>query len=501
MLLFRSIASCLVLSLGLLSCDSTSNTATGPTGLLASIRGSVLLQDGKGLAGARVRLHSTGAVTMTGADGSWSLPGSASAVAARAEAGTDSVTVSKDSQIIASQAVTSSELPPLYLVQRDIFGSLSAPIPGHTYTITAKLTLPDGSVKDIGLWHNAVANSFSGFIYTVVGTGVQNYSVQVQVRDTGFVVLRRPPLPDSLIRLPDTAIVGIGPAVPFTSAAGDILIPAFSYANVGYKLLTKAPADSIAFKSSFSAEVAVSDTTVAGIGLHAPYQFSYRVGSGAWVSGKPSALVLDTALVRNPVVTVKVVDGVGGTLIDSIPIPVRGLRLPDHHKLRLEPGQAYRVVIDTPATVLKYKLDTTLRINPMPVLDSSVDVWSSALLGWNRTGYFGAGAVNFTGFTDTSWFAGMRKTDTSTYVENLSTGYRVPYVHVNIPRATIYDNVPDGYTLARYRFKASAPVKVNGIEFGAGEHVFVIPTRQDMRDVYIDILPTGSFQLLELTAY
>jgi len=130
------------------------------------------------------------------------------------------------------------------------FGSLDNPRTGHTYLISAKLTLPDGSVKTTGIRHNQVARSFSGFIYTVAGTSTQNFSVQVQVKDAADT----------------TVIVGISPVVPFTSQAGVAQIPVFSYSNTGLRLVLAGPTANTRFGSRFGIKTTVSDTSIEGVG-------------------------------------------------------------------------------------------------------------------------------------------------------------------------------------------------------------------------------------------
>lgn len=202
-----------ILQMGCDSSGKSTDSADNGDGILS---GSVLDHSGKGIANASIKLRSSGQTTLTDANGKWTLqPNAARSVAGRtAESATDSVIVSKDSQYIASQPVTSytTELPPLYIVQRDLYGSLANFREG-TYTVTAYLTFPDSTTKVIPLWHNTVAHAFSGFIYTVYTAQTVDYSVRVIVRE-------------------DSAITGLSPVVPFNSTAGDVTIPVFSYRNI-----------------------------------------------------------------------------------------------------------------------------------------------------------------------------------------------------------------------------------------------------------------------------
>lgn len=311
--------SLLLFSSFLVACDtSTKSDDTPSPRSYSTLSGSVLLQSGKGLPGAVVRLRSTGATTTTDANGKWSLSKVyVAGFAARAAAdtvtpGTDSVIITRDSQVIGAQVVDGSELDPLYVVQRDLFGGLAAPVSGRSYLIRAELTLPDQTKKTIWLWHNQVAKSFSGFIYTVAGTGIQNYSVSVQVLDAR-----------------DSSLVGLSPAVPFTSAAGDIQIPVFRYENLGLGVVWSGPTDTLRYDTAatttFSMRATVSDTSIEGIGLLAPYTYSYAIGDSTWISGQlPSPIKLTPALLVHPWVKVKIVGSGAVSVTDSFKVAISG---------------------------------------------------------------------------------------------------------------------------------------------------------------------------------
>lgn len=439
---FTRLLSLLLFSSLLVACDSSTKSEDTPSPRsYSTLSGSVLLQSGKGLPGARVRLRSTGATTTTDANGKWSLSKVyvAAGVAARAaadtvEPGTDSVIITRDSQVIGAQVVDGSELDPLYVVQRDLFGGLSSPVSGRSYLIRAELTLPDQTKKTIWLWHNQVAKSFSGFIYTVAGTGTQNYSVSVQVLDAA-----------------DSALVGLSPAVPFTSAAGDIQIPVFRYENLGLGVVWSGPTDTLRYDTAatttFAMRATVSDTSIAGIGLLAPYTYSYAIGDSTWISGQlPSPIKLTPALLAHPWVKVKIVGSGAVTVTDSFKVAISG-KSALGSKLTATAAQKFQIVVerltypDSNSFAEERVWTVSLRTPVLPKLASSRDSAfnDTALYMRDSTGKWvehnpklfellrvvrvskgsvttGFGSMrngiltrdsiyDFTGFGDTTWFA------------------------------------------------------------------------------------------------
>lgn len=284
------------------SCDNDSSTApdsdnSGVTGL----SGTVLHDNGKPFVNLNVRLKSTDVKTKTDANGRWSLP-APKAVAARSAAGSDSVIVSNDSQTVAATPVTNyyAELPPLYIVQRDLYGSLANFVQGK-YVVTAYLVLPDSTTRTIPLWHNQVAHAFSGFIYTVYTTQTVNYSVRVVVRDT--------------TNNDDSTITGISPVVPFNSTAGDVTIPVFSYRN----LIPSAKVEvegTIRIGNEVKLTATVGDTDIVGgymVSDNAKNAIYWKHGSPngskPWTLGTKSLSVkIDTSVLRDSCYSIKVVD-------------------------------------------------------------------------------------------------------------------------------------------------------------------------------------------------
>lgn len=287
-------------------CDSSSSSTAPDTennGGGSALAGKILHDNGKPFANLVVRLKSTGATTRTDANGAWSLPipGATKAFvahvfAARTLETVDSVVVSTDSQTIAAEPVTDyhATLPDLYIVQRDLYGSLANFVPGK-YVVTGYLTLPDGTTRTIPLWHNEVAHAFSGFIYTTYTTNVLNYSVRVVVRDT---------------TTGDTVTTGLSPVVPFNSTAGDVSIPVFSYKNVipSAKIVLSGTA---ALGNEVTLNAVVGDTDIVG-GYMVVDTVKNKVEwlhNGVVVSNKKSIVVtLGADMFRDSTYTLRVTD-------------------------------------------------------------------------------------------------------------------------------------------------------------------------------------------------
>ena len=295
-----------------ISCDSSSESTTDnqPGATSGTLTGSVLDQNGKGIPNVVIRLRSTGQSVSTDAKGTWSLQKQGTAtrtnLASRVLETVDSILISKDSQYIASQAVVKydAELPPLYIVQRDLYGDLSLPQANSSYAVTGYLTLPDSSTKTIPLWHNAVARSFSGFIYTVYTGNVDNYSVRVVVRNAA-----------------DSQVTGLSPTVPFSSIAGDVQIPVFGYENITPVVNTKITGTT-AIGNTVTLTATVGDTDIVNGLLNVDSTrntISWKHGAqGNWTTGTNTLSVkLDTAILRDSCYYVRVEDDQDGLVTES----------------------------------------------------------------------------------------------------------------------------------------------------------------------------------------
>jgi hypothetical protein len=207
-------------TLAIAACDSSTSSNNPDNGGLTSVtglHGSILDPNGKGIPNAKVRLKSTGATATTDADGKWSLSVSAArAVAGRTFDATDSIVISKDSQVIVAKPVTSYnvELPPLYVVQRDVFGTLlNAPI-GKALQVSAVINMPDSTKYLLNFWYNKASANYSKFFYLVSSDSIQTYLISLVVRDS----------------LGDTISKSKTP-MEFTTEAGDVQMLPIRYNN------------------------------------------------------------------------------------------------------------------------------------------------------------------------------------------------------------------------------------------------------------------------------
>lgn len=201
------------------ACDSTSSNEPNNGGTATvGLRGSILDPSGRGIPNAKVRLKSTGAVAITDANGKWSITSTTStqAFAGRALAATDSIVVSKDSQVIAAKPIVTynAELPPLYIVQRDIFGTLlEAPI-GKALQVSAIVDMPDSSKYLLNFWYNKTSGSYSKFFYLLAADTIQTYRVSLVVRDSTGDTISKSKSP-----------------LEFTTEAGDVQMLPLRYNN------------------------------------------------------------------------------------------------------------------------------------------------------------------------------------------------------------------------------------------------------------------------------
>ena len=230
-----------LMAAALIACDSTSSNDANDNGggnNVIGLSGSLLDPSGKGIPNAKVRLKSTGAVAITDANGKWAitntpsqygnlangcsvirrppLPDTVICSAARAAFDTDSIVVSKDSQVIAAKPVVTynAELPPMYIVQRDIFGTLlEAPI-GKTLQVSGIVDMPDSSKYLLNFWYNKTSGSYSKFFYLLASDTIQTYRVSLLVRDSSGDTISKSKAP-----------------LEFTTEAGDIQMLAMRYNN------------------------------------------------------------------------------------------------------------------------------------------------------------------------------------------------------------------------------------------------------------------------------
>jgi hypothetical protein len=179
------------------------------TGKKVHLTGRVSAGNGQGLSGVTVSLAGTALHDTTDADGVYLLSGR---VAREAEPPADTLRFALQGQALGLRVVTSLQetVPSLQVVQRGFLG----------YLKTGGLTVAriEGVLKGHGIpagdsavgtfFHNTQAGNYSGFLYfPAPGDSVRAYEVRVRVFGANGELL------------------GASPSVPFTSQAGNILIP------------------------------------------------------------------------------------------------------------------------------------------------------------------------------------------------------------------------------------------------------------------------------------
>jgi hypothetical protein len=269
------------------SCDTaTSSTeTTNPSNNSSTgLRGAVLDPSGRGIPNAVVKLKSNGATAITGPDGRWSF-GSKSVAGgmflARAvdSVGSDSVVISKDSQVIAAQPVKNYnvELPPLYIVQRDIFGTLTNIIKGVDYKVLGVIKYPDSSTQVLNFWYNKTGGSYSKFFYVVASPTEEMFTIDIAVTLNGDTTARCW-------------------TVEFSSMAGNIQMPALRVNNLTPMFKTNVDSAHNGVVASYFrgvprvVSVVIDSSTFAIDSL----KYEWRVANSAWQISKTPSFRIDT---------------------------------------------------------------------------------------------------------------------------------------------------------------------------------------------------------------
>lgn len=186
-----------------LGCTNPTGTVDKPDGPVVgfNVTGKVLDKDGKPVVGARAKLLNSGLTAITGSDGSYIIKGEAKLsktlakrTASAATEGTDTLVVTVangqsngDSSEIVKEVVESGvifELPPTYIVQREIRGYLTPDDEsqvGRIEAVVYDLAVPEKK-KYIDLWHDVLNKAFHTFAYFSSATNKQ-YSLYVRVYD------------------------------------------------------------------------------------------------------------------------------------------------------------------------------------------------------------------------------------------------------------------------------------------------------------------------------
>jgi hypothetical protein len=213
----------IVLSIAIIAGLHCSHPSQPTTGLgnqySIYLTGRVLDKNGNPMTNAVAKLADKNLADTTGADGYYYITEKkANGVSKIATASVgDSLQILKAGQVITYLDIPKwiDTLPDVFLIQRDIYGSLS-PAPTSISRITATITgdsIPDSLAQVAVLGYIPATGNYSGFIYFVYTAQTLNYNVYVSVYNA------------------DTALIGRSMIVTFPSTAGDISMPTFNPNN------------------------------------------------------------------------------------------------------------------------------------------------------------------------------------------------------------------------------------------------------------------------------
>lgn len=268
-----------------------------------SLTGRVFDGQSRPMGAVIARLRHRGLADTTNGDGRYTLRGDLSAAAGRLAASLDTLDLSRNGVVVHSLAVSAwvDTLPDVFLVQRDISGEI---LPGQVEvgSVVALLWNTRGDTLQLPLEWNRVSRRYSGFAWSRFTGGLDTFGLEVRALDA------------------EGHVLGLGTPLRFTSAAGDIAVPAFTMGNASVAVRLEGPS-SVPRGRYASIGVDVSDP----LGL--PKEISWKIGDGEWVRGGPdsvfripvdqhsSSVLVEVSVARN--------DGVSGT--DSFVIQVPGL--------------------------------------------------------------------------------------------------------------------------------------------------------------------------------
>lgn len=232
------------------------------------ISGRVFDQGSKPLGSVIVRLRGTGLSDTTDGDGRFLVAGVVPDLATRASLSKDTLDYRRDGELVHSAVVASwiETLPDLFLVQRDISGSiLTGAIPVASVRTILWNARGDSLLLDAE-W-NALSGRYSGFSWSRYTGGLDSFQVRA------FAL-------DSLGRT-----IGASVKLAFTSRAGDVQIPSFVADNL-------VPVVSLSLPDTLvrggSARVVASFKGAPADG----FASLWRIGSGPWTAGGPDTLLL-----------------------------------------------------------------------------------------------------------------------------------------------------------------------------------------------------------------
>lgn len=287
------------------------------------VAGVVTDNSGKPIVGAVARLMKSGLTAITDVNGAYKISGTAGLAKRASSSGevNDTLVIKVgnsnpgDSSEVVKTVVTSGvimDLPPTYIVQREIRGYLIdddqvliSKIEAYVYD----KSVPD-QVKEINLWYDIVNDAFSSFAYFSSETNKQ-YTLYVKIYDN------------------NGKFIGQSPDYDFTDNTGNIIFKnPFNIINAKPTIAITVPEDvientkvkvSITAIDSFGGhitkcEVAVGDKGYADI-------TSYQLAKRTMTDGMIEEIEIVPA--TSSMIYVKATDDEGNIAIDSIQIEVR----------------------------------------------------------------------------------------------------------------------------------------------------------------------------------
>lgn len=210
---------CVLSTLGLVSCGLdrfAGGSSTTDTGNDIKLAGRVVDKDNAPLPGVVVMLARLGLADTTDGEGRYEVQGTIRS--GRVSPGVlDTLIFLQGAQEIAAVPVTKwvAVIPDLKIMQRDISGFVepgSIPI-ARVQAVVSGEGIPDGEPVRAEAFYNSVSGHYSVFVYFPAASGMQSYSVHIDVLDS---LGRR---------------IGRSPVVPFKNNAGNIVVPTFNANN------------------------------------------------------------------------------------------------------------------------------------------------------------------------------------------------------------------------------------------------------------------------------
>lgn len=211
-------AGCALAALALSACMSLAGgSSSTETGDQIALSGRVTNGGSEGIAGIIVTLTGSSLADTTDLTGFFALDGRRPATKTQA----DTLHFALNGQTIARTVVTTlvATLPEVIIVQRGFSGAF---IPTGAHADIARIVgvvkgdgIAEGDSLTATFFHNTVAGNYSGFLWFPPPTETpRHYVVRVDVYDG------------------EDALTGRSVDVPFTSLAGNVLIPDFDPANL-----------------------------------------------------------------------------------------------------------------------------------------------------------------------------------------------------------------------------------------------------------------------------